>query len=296
MKRIRLIVWLLPLILGGNVIRAATVHAETLREQVLLNGDWPEGGKVPQYFGGKFESKTYRRTVQVPESWPAKTFNWRYPEGYEQLPKGSIYSWAAKVHSTKPSGIGEFLACPWVEKIKPEVFWWHGTWSRGLRYANFSDIRPFVMTWAWNDSQPAAKANLRSSFSPVALFDKAYDDLGIQPLMTTNYPSLEAGLRGARTLVLYNDEYRGTNLTIEVQLAADGKTLASRQRDYALPLGEHRDIPLAFDVPPLPLPLEMVLSVRKEGRVKFTEAKRFRIVGGDAKANPAPSIELGERQ
>ena len=98
----------------------------------------------------------------------AKTFNWHYPEGYEQLPKGSIYSWASKVHASKPTGIGEFLACPWVEKIKPQVFWWHGTWSRGLRYVNFTDIRPFVMTWAWDDKQPEAKENLRRSFSPVA--------------------------------------------------------------------------------------------------------------------------------
>ena len=60
----------------------------------------------------------------------AKTFNWHYPEGYEQLPKGSIYSWVSKVQASKPTGIGEFLACPWVEKIKPDVFWWHGTWSR----------------------------------------------------------------------------------------------------------------------------------------------------------------------
>lgn len=51
MKPMRLLVLLLPLILGGNVIKAATVQAEALREQVLLNGDWPEGGKIPQYFG-----------------------------------------------------------------------------------------------------------------------------------------------------------------------------------------------------------------------------------------------------
>ena len=226
----------------------------------------------------------------------ARTFNWHYPEGYEQLPKGSIYSWASKVHPSKPTGIGEFLACPWVEKIKPDVFWWHGTWSRGLRYVNFTDIRPFVMTWAWDDKHREAKENLRRSLSPVALFDKAYDDLGIEPLMTAKYPSLKAGLREKRTLVLYNDEFSGTELTVEVQLAAGGRTYASGKRDYTLALGEHRDLPIAFQAPAAKGTLELAAHCpqRPGGQVRRNQAvpdhRRCR------REELVPKIELGDLQ
>ena len=37
----------------------------------------------------------------------AGTFNWHYPEGYEQLPKGSIYGWASK-SIRQATGVGEF--------------------------------------------------------------------------------------------------------------------------------------------------------------------------------------------
>lgn len=215
----------------------------------------------------------------------ADTFNWHYPEGYERLPRGSIYSWASKVHPTKPTGIGEFMACPWVEKIKPEVFWWHGTWSRGCRYVGFTDIRPFVMTWAWDNQQPAAKTNLRNSFSPVALFDKDYDDLGIAPLMTTNWPSLRAGTRAERTLILYNDDYRGTRLSVEVQLASAEQVLAMTRKSYELTTGEHRDLLLSFTVPDSNVSLDLRLSVRKDGKLRFTESKRFTILPAEAKTH-----------
>jgi hypothetical protein len=223
----------------------------------------------------------------------ARTFNWHYPEGYERLTSGSIYSWAGKVQPSKPTGIGEFLACPWVEKMKPQVFWWHGTWCRGLRYLNFTDIRPFVMTWAWDGKQPEAKANLRRSFSPVALFDKAYDDLGIEPLMTERYPSLQSGSRAERVLVLYNDEFRGTKLTVEVELASGGQTHARGKRTYDLPLGEHRDIPVAFDVPATTGPAELILSVRKDGKVRFTETKEFHVPHGEGTAKLSRAVVLG---
>ena len=213
----------------------------------------------------------------------AATFNWHYPEGYERLPRGSIYSWASKVHPTKPTGIGEFMACPWVEKIKPEVFWWHGTWSRGCRYVNFTDIRPFVMTWAWDNQQPAAKTNLINSFSPVALFDKDYDDLGITPLITTNWPCLQAGTRAVRTLILYNDDFRDIQLNVEVQLASDGQDLALTRKSYELTMGNHRDIPLSFTVPNSKGPLDLRVSVRKDGKLRFTESKRFTVLPAEAK-------------
>ena len=38
-----------------------------LREQMSLNGSWPTGGTVPDYFGSDFpDSRTFQRDVKVP--------------------------------------------------------------------------------------------------------------------------------------------------------------------------------------------------------------------------------------
>ena len=97
------------------------------------------------------------------------------------------------------------------------------------------------------------------------LFDKAYDDLGIEPLMTKEYPTLSSGSENERTLVLYNDDYRGTELAVDVRLVADGKSYAGGKKMYHLALGEHRDIPISFQVPAVrDKVLELILSVEKE--------------------------------
>ena len=83
----------------------------------------------------------------------------------------------------------------------------------------------------------------------MALFDKHYDDLGIAPMMTTNWPSLQASARAERTLILYNDDYRGTRLSVEVQLASAGQVLGLTRKSYELAVGEHRDLLLSFIVP-----------------------------------------------
>ncbi len=228
--------------------------------------------------------------------------NDHYPEGYETVEavrNGSIYDWenlsynpAARTipHPSKPTGFGEFLACPWVESIKPDVYWWHGTWVRGMRYLNFTDIRPFVMQWAWDDSQPAAKQNIKNSFSPVALFDYDYDGLGIAPLMDDIYPSLEAGAAVQRHLVLYNDEYRDQSVAIEVCLQSGGTIYATGTQTYDLPLGEHRDLTCSFWVPATGgQVLEIVLTTRKGGVIKFSEVKKFTVIGENSPAASQPN-------
>jgi len=254
--------------------------------------------------------------------------NWHYPEGYEELPRRrgrrtgkvgppqSIYGWGAMgpelsppflpgwqegqgygpaLHPEKPTGIGEFLACPWVEALKPDVFWWHGTWCRGLRYTGYTDIRPYTLSWTWSDDQPEAKRNLANSFAPVALFDKEYDDLGIAPLMNGEYPWVEEGTRLHRTLVLYNDEWQGTRITVEVEIRAGGTVYASGRRTVELPLGEHVDIPCSFQVPRVDSGrMEMVLRTYKGGRKRFEEGKTFNVKPGRQAGTAAAGVTFGE--
>ncbi len=253
--------------------------------------------------------------------------NWHYPEGYEELPRrvgrrtgdvgapGSIYSWGRMgidksparlpgwkegmgygptLCPDKPTGMGEFLACPWVEQNKPEVFWWHGTWCRGLRYTNYTDVRPFLISWAWTDEQPEAKRNLANSFGAVALFDKDYDDLGIDPLMKGEYPAVDAGATLERMLVLYNDEYRDTSVTIEVQVQSGGATHATGRQTLDVPLGEHVDVPCTFQVPYAGgSQMDLVLATYKGGVKKFEEAKRFEVRDTGKSGKSRPSVTFG---
>lgn len=53
---------------------AVPARAETppLREQVSLNGQWPEGGMVPVYAGEKITTKVYAREAAAPAAWAGK--------------------------------------------------------------------------------------------------------------------------------------------------------------------------------------------------------------------------------
>ncbi|MBI5008698.1 MAG: hypothetical protein HZB98_03410, partial [Bacteroidia bacterium] len=120
-----------------------------------------------------------------------------YPEGVGKTVRGSIYSWDTLISKTKPSSFGEFLFGNTDGKE-----WWHGTWCRGLRYINAVQIMPYTLDWAWSaDSLSEVHYNLRNSYAPVALFDKNYDDLGIDVLRKKQYPELKSGTIETRSLV-----------------------------------------------------------------------------------------------
>jgi hypothetical protein len=244
--------------------------------------------------------------------------DYHYPEGYLAMPRQppgrshrvwppaySIYGWGAvgpdatpqallaKVPAwhegnaygpyldpNKPTCFGEIL---FLERPTKEMYWWHGTWTRGLRYCNYTNIRPFMGRWAWRDDQPESKLNYCNSFNPVALFDKAYDDLGVAPLMKHEWPEVLEGATLNRTLVLYNDEFRDTSVTFEVQIRSGEKTYASGKKTIELPLGEHVDIPYTLVVPKVGgQEMQMVLSTYKNGEKKFEEARIFKVAGADS--------------
>jgi hypothetical protein len=222
--------------------------------------------------------------------------NLHYPERYKETVSGSIYAWADTVSKTKPTGVGEFIT-HYGESGNINQ-WWQGTWVRGMRYVYFSDIRPYRHDWAIlrKENTPCIQ-NLKNSLSPVALFDKEYDDLGIDPLVNYNYPMLGLGETINRTLVLYNDEFEDTDITIEVLVKSSEiynvlyhyngdrepvqKIIARGQGTYSVGLGEHVDIPYSFVVPALAEGFadrcDVELIARKRGEVKFRETIKFNL-------------------
>jgi hypothetical protein len=149
-------------------------------------------------------------------------------------------------------------------------------------------MMPYTLDWAWSaDSLSDVHFNLKNSFAPVALFDKEYDDLGIDAIRKKSYPELKAGETEIRNLFLYNDCFSEETVQVEVRLESQGKLLANDIRNIELILGEHLDIKCEFIVPYSDNKLvDLVLITRKKGRLTFQENKKFKICTDSEKSDP----------
>lgn len=220
--------------------------------------------------------------------------DYHYPEGYNQEPAGSIYSWAALVHPAKPTGAGEILhtRSPVAEaRLSVERnTWWLGIWLRGLRYTNWTNVKPACFWFTQADLyspdslQRTRSLNLRNAYAPVALFDIDYDDLGISPFVTGTTPGgvlpvVQPGVVLRRSLVVYNDEFRDTTVSVTVQIKSGNNLYAEGTKTVTVPLGDHKTITCSFQVPFGITRLDMVLSTAKTGQKKFAETRSFTVQG-----------------
>jgi hypothetical protein len=121
----------------------------------------------------------------------------------------------------------------------------------------------------------------------VALFDKEYDDLGIDVLRKKEYPSLKEGATETRTLVLYNDCFSNENVQVEVRLESKGTLLVNDIRNFKVPLGEHIEFKCKFSVPATDNGLvDLILITRKNGKLTFRENKKFVVIPGAENNEP----------
>jgi hypothetical protein len=163
-------------------------------------------------------------------------------------------------------------------------------WLRGLRYGNWTNVKPAVWWYAWKDGFKGARADLlRNALAPVALFDREYDDLGIAPYREKTLPSLHAGERVRRTLILYNDDFRDEQVRAEVLLRSGGKALESIAETFRVPLGEHIHIETEFNVPDAPT-FDLVLKTSKGGKQRFEEARSFVVASAVTPARTPMSL------
>jgi len=280
--------WILPWVRGRRN------HASIIMwsvENEMVRKDWFTGAQVrplgdlireldptrPVFYSGAGE-KAMEEIVNVHYLWGNKepTTNISYTLGDQVAQYG------------KPVGAGEFFYSP-VNKQ-----WWHGIWPRGLRYSNYMDIRPYTIHWAHgNPTETPEKSYLRNSYAPVALFDRAYDELGVDPLDQGLFPSLDEGVSVQRTLILFNDEFSGKTVTVEVSLQSGVTVYSVGSETVSLELGEHAEIKCAFQVPFIGgKELDLVLVTRKMGKETFREAKRFKVrdVGKSGASNQ--TVEL----
>lgn len=237
------------------------------------------------------------------EGIPGELIDYHYPELYNREPVGSIYGWAHLVQRDRPTGSGEMLhtksPLKEVQYAVARNTWWLGIWLRGLRYTGWTNVKPACYWFAEEDGFKGARAeNLRNALSPVALFDKEYDDLGISPYVTELQPGgaippLVAGVPVTRTLILYNDDFRGSALTAEVEVRQAGVSLAKARRDFSVQPGERVEFPCRFTIAgPVGSEVELILRAFKEGKPRFEETRRFKAAGHQLPAKAEPALSL----
>lgn len=219
--------------------------------------------------------------------------DYHYPEGYNHEPAGSIYSWAHLVFPDRPTGAGELLHTrspdPDLQEAMERNTWWLGVWLRGLRYTNWTNVKPACWWFTDGDlasNDPAVRRrtlNLRNALAPVAAFDREYDDLGISPFVTGakpggRLPELQAGAKAERTFVVYNDEFSDRALELEIEWRDGSVVIDSVRQSLEVGLGMHREVRCRFDVPHCRSEtLTLVRRVFKGGVLRFEEGSNFRV-------------------
>jgi len=206
--------------------------------------------------------------------------------------KPNIYAFLPR--PAKPSGSGEFLTNYGTNG--EENKWWHGTIIRGLRYTNWTDIRPYTMGWTWSSTSAPQHTNQVQSWAKVAMFDSAYDNLKLAPVRDGVYPSVNEGSTMARRLVVYNDEFSDPFVTITVDARQNSAVYATASKMIRLPLGEHIMVPCTLQAPytgTTGSAFDMVLKTSKGGVNTFTEARTFTLNDLGADATPSAIIRLG---
>jgi hypothetical protein len=250
--------------------------------------------------------------IGVPVDIGHRTLSVHYPRRggkWNAQPWGNdrgIYAWQEFVSPDRPTMTGECLWTPPPEEALPEqqrTIWWQGVWTRGMRYTGWAQIGPPVWRWARKEPHSLRAINLRNAFSPVAVFDRAYDELGIAPYVGAGHefigawPEVDEGAWLERVLVIYNDDFRDTLVRVALTLEVDGVAMAAGEAAYEVALGEHREIPCRFQVPfSGGKTMQLRLRAFKGGQLRFEEARHFRLREAARRGVSSDRILLGATQ
>lgn len=233
---------------------------------VIFDGDGSAYGAVTA------SNKHYVRTIADLEDRGGRA------SGYGKDLRDDIY-WVAEYKQDVPMGIGEFLfpANEALRSRSAELYACMGLQTRGYRYADWFDIRPYNPSYTGGlrkqgpaDQFAAAWDIIVKSFAPVAVFDKAYDELGAFPAP----PELAVGAEQVRTLIVYNDCFADEMVTVEWTAVLAGEKIAGGELPLRIALGFHKEVPIRF-TPPRAGDLELTLVSRKGGQEQFSDTRRF---------------------
>ena len=245
---------------------ARAIDAEDGTRPVIFDGDGSNYGTSPA------SVKHYVRTIADLEDAGGKA------SGYGRDLRHDIY-WAAEYRQTAPLGIGEamFPANDAMKARGAELYAAMGLQTRGYRYADWFDIRPYNPHYTGGLDPDGPKEPYRAawdvivkSFAAVAVFDKEYDALGPFPPP----PELAVGQEARRTLVVYNDTFADESVTLAWTATVAGERFAGEETVLRIPLGGRAETEIRF-VPPRAGDVALVLVSRKQGQECFRDTKAF---------------------
>jgi Glycosyl hydrolases family 2, TIM barrel domain len=220
----------------------------------------------------------------------------------------------------RPYGQGEYV---WPAGNTPPGAVWFGLQTRSLRAQDNADVRPYTLLDVWPGVIPGLTATnfpvpplppdsleqggrsliatrspwldtrlrlIQRSFAPICAFDADWDAANTPTNGSGFYPSvfpiLPAGQSLTRTLTVFNDEFAGTTLQLDVRLLLRPRSkqsvpLTSFKRTCSVPLGGHVTVPVLFTLPPAKdnTALEMQIVVLKGGQERFRESVFYTVQG-----------------
>ncbi|MCL6458787.1 MAG: carbohydrate-binding protein [Gorillibacterium sp.] len=221
------------------------------------------------------------------------------PGGYgsDWPTNNNVYGSMTVPNNTKMWGIGEFLGSYLINSghSYKETMAMQGLYSRAARYYGYADIRPYRLDWTWQElpDRRLQADTVAKSFAPVAVFDHAYDNAGVNPiLLASGYPSYATSANITRTLDVYNDELSNTSVTLKWFANFNGSTIASGSPALTIPLGQHGSQNISFAAPALSGKLELVMESWKGGVLKFRDTRYFTIGTGTDNIAPRQIADL----
>ena len=242
------------------------------------------------------------RSVHYPRS---EGVSW---EGQPEWGKDKIYLWKTFVSDYRPTTSGEVIYAPGHDSYETMGFngkrnvWWQGIWTRGMRMTGWDYFAPScIFTWVWQieNDEDFRVVNLRNAMAPVAIFDIAYDELGVAPFIgdSTNlicdWPHLHAGDKITRKLIIFNDEFKDEEVMVSIKIRIGKTIFAAGSKEYLVPLGSNQEITCSAQIPfgKDGEELQIVLETYKGNRKTYEEIKRF-VLDNPERQNGISSSEI----
>jgi len=225
------------------------------------------------------------------------------------LPDLGVYTDEVAARTDRPFGQGEFI---WPKDVTKQGFMWFATATMAMRAKDASEIRPYTLLSAWasvipgvtsammrleptypeevinpplfgEDNLPDPWSNpivmrVQRGFNPVLVADQAYWEANKLSNANGDWPVTVPALAHAtdsmRNLLVFNDTFTGTSISVTWELRADSPTGAVTSTDTFMldvPLGSRVTHAITIHTPTTGTKCFLVLRAQKGGVTLFED-------------------------
>ncbi|MEP6655329.1 MAG: RICIN domain-containing protein, partial [Myxococcales bacterium] len=223
------------------------------------------------------------------------------------------YTEEVGTRTDRPLGQGEYI---WPKDVTRQGFMWFATSTMAMRVKDASDLRPYTLLSAWSSFVPGVKTTMmrleptypegainpplfgednlpdpwsnpivmriQRAFNPVLVADQAYWEANKMSNANGDWPiskpALAKNADAMRNLLIFNDTFAGTAITVTWELRAGSSTgaVASMGTFMAdVPLGSRVTHPITIHTPATGTSCVLVLRAQKDGSVLFDDTAQI---------------------